>query len=64
MRNRWWAAPVLAAAVVGLAACGSTASGGIIDNAAMNGESVARTRGTTPVAMPKTNPIAALSVKQ
>jgi predicted lipoprotein with Yx(FWY)xxD motif len=25
MRNRWWAAPVLAAAVVGLAACGSTA---------------------------------------
>ena len=33
MRNRWWAAPVLAAAVIGLAACGSsspssTASGG------------------------------------
>jgi predicted lipoprotein with Yx(FWY)xxD motif len=26
LRNRWWAAPVLAAAVIGLAACGSTAS--------------------------------------
>jgi predicted lipoprotein with Yx(FWY)xxD motif len=26
MRSRWWAAPVLAAAVVGLAACGSSAS--------------------------------------
>ncbi len=25
MRNQWWAAPVLAAAVIGLAACGSTA---------------------------------------
>jgi predicted lipoprotein with Yx(FWY)xxD motif len=24
MRNRWWAAPVLAAAVIGLAACGSS----------------------------------------
>ena len=26
MRSRWWAAPVLAAAVIGLAACGSSAS--------------------------------------
>jgi len=26
MRNRWWAVPVLAAAVIGLAACGSTSS--------------------------------------
>jgi predicted lipoprotein with Yx(FWY)xxD motif len=26
MRSRWWAAPVLAAAVIGLAACGSSSS--------------------------------------
>src|SRR5258708_22287731 len=26
MRNRWWAVPVLAAAVIGLAACGSSSS--------------------------------------
>jgi predicted lipoprotein with Yx(FWY)xxD motif len=56
MRNRWWAAPILAGAAVVLAACGSSASpstGAASANspAASSGGSTTTTSGSTPGAI-------------
>ena len=45
MRNRWWAVPLLAAAVIGLAACGSS-SGSSSTTPAAGGSSASATSGS------------------
>jgi predicted lipoprotein with Yx(FWY)xxD motif len=58
MRNRWWAVPVLAAALIGLAACGSTSSSSSSTTpaspAAAGGGTTSSAPGTTAGAVVKT----------
>ncbi len=52
MRSRWWVTPVLAAAVVGLAACGSSSSTGSSGSSGTSGSGASSTQSSAPAAAP------------